>query len=218
MSNIERQQRNTEYVSAAARENLLAGFGAGVLAFVLGFAWGGYSETLLTIALCVAGGFFGLLCMVRFSLDEWKAWYDQETYERTVAGLLAENDALRKELTHARTESRTAEFAAASKNAKALPAVDSFAQVRADVDEIIGRWAASAKYGRDPCASTMGRPRWEAASQVLVDCGAMVVEDSGRRSRVFREGITYAEVDKRVRVAFERMREHKDTNFTPALN
>lgn len=216
MNNVERQQRNTEYVSAAARENLLAGFGAGVLAFVLGFAWGGYSETLLTVALCVAGGFFGFLCMVRFSLDEFKAYYDQENYERTVAGLLAEVDALRKELKHARTESRTAEFAAASKNAKALPAVDDFAQLRADVDEIIARWAASAKYGRDHCS--MGRPRWEMASRVLVDCGAMVIEESGRKARVFREGISYAEVDKRVRVAFARMREHKDTNFTPALS
>jgi hypothetical protein len=210
------RQREMAGVTAAVVENFWAGVGLAVVLYVAGFFWRGHSDALLTVAGLSGAALFGLLCVLRFS-EELKERIDQEVYVRTVSALQAEIDGLRAELAHVNTEKATAEFAAATKSSKTVVVADKDAQLKRDLREIVDRWAANARYGRDHCG--MGRPRWEAATSFLVECGVMVVEGKGsRQQRVFVDGLTRGDVDRKIAKAFKRIAETEGTNFAVPLS
>ena len=215
-------QRTGAWVNATVQENIWAGFGSGVLAYVVGYALDGHSDALSLLAVLVAAGFFGTLCVIRFTADERKLVWDMHmarTAENHIIELEATVADLRSELKRTGVELRTNEFKRASQNAKALPAVDESAELRADVSNIISRRFNGAKFGRAEFEKMpRGRARWEAAMRLLFDCGAMEVTNDGKQQRLFVDGLTQAQAEAKAREAFKRIDAHKNTNFTPALS
>lgn len=215
----ETRQRTGEWVNATVQENLWAGMGAGVLTWVVGYAVQGYSPALNIVTMLMGAGFFGLLCVIRFTSDERALMWDmhmQRTAENTIIELEETVKDLRSELKRVGIESRTNEFKAASADAKTVAPVDDNAQLKADVQNILTRWGAGAKFGRDHCE--IGRARWEKASSFLIHCGVMVVSEDGKRQRRFLDGMTTIKAEAHVRDAWKKIEAHKNTNFTPALS
>lgn len=212
------EQRNKEYVVAALAENVFAGVGAGVVAWVVLRVWVGDAVGSVWLwSRLVALTVFGVLCVVRFSRDEvGKAWIQVERgravawiaeLEATVADQRSEIERLTKAL-------RTREFADASKDAKEVVQVDEYAGLRSNVAQVIERWAEGVSYSRDAC--TMSKGEWAQAMRFLRDAGVLVRGGAGGRQWVFVDGMNRRRVESAVAERFSKLEAHTNTNFVVA--
>lgn len=214
------RQRTREWVDATVIENVWAGVGCSVLTFVCGYAWRGYDESLLIVAVLFGSGFFGVLCMVRFTADErgivWNSVL-QHRAETMIVKLESENERLVSENRRLSNQNRTHEFKQASQNAKVVTAQDDArTQLRRDVAKIIDLWSKGHKHGRDHCG--ISRKRWGDATQFLVHCDVMEIANDSTGQRQFADGLTVAQAERRIREAYAKIDKYESTNFTPALS
>lgn len=207
-------QRDGELVSAAVRENVWAGIGAGLIAFVVGFAFTGYSEGLLIVALLTTMAVFGVLCLIRFSLDEFREWWDREQAVRMLADQQAELVELRAENKRLAQALRTKEFNEASKDAKDVVRRDEYVELKRNVQEIVERWSQGASYSRDNC--TMSKTQWMEAIRFLRDAGIVVRGGAGNRQWVFVDGAKQGQVERRIRERIQKLEEYAATNYVVA--
>ena len=176
------EQRTSEWVSATAKENAWAGAGAGVVVQVVqGFMYTlfGYTSEHSVLLSGLSGfGVFGLLSLIRFTMDEWRLVWDAR--DRAIAtqmivelqAIVAEQGA---ELKRLRRQLRGHEFNEASRDAREVVVADEDDMLRVSVHEIIARWQQDVSYARDQCAIT--KTQWAAAMRFLYDAG--VVEKGG---------------------------------------
>lgn len=211
-------QRNREYVIAAVAENLFAGVGAGVLAWVAFRVYAGNApDWIWDWARLVGLAVFGLLCLIRFSKDEVGKVALRIQYERAIS-MIAELEATaaeqRAEIQRLTKALRTREFADASKDAKEVVKPDQFAALRANVAQIVDRWVNDVSFSRDAC--TMSKGEWEEAMRFLRDAGLLVRGGSGGRQWVFVDGVNQRQVERAIRERFDKLESHVNTNFVVA--
>lgn len=211
-------QRTRELVVAALAENIFAGLGAYVVAWVCLRIYAGHAPNWVwDWALLVGLTVFGVLCVVRFSRDEVEKVSLRLRYEKLIS-LYAEAEAtiaeLRAELSRAQKRLRTQEFTEASKDAKQVVEADKFADLRRNVQEIVDRWRNEVSYSRD--SVTMSKAAWQDAMQFLRDAGVLVRGGPGGRQWVFVDGATERTVAQAVAERFEKLEQHVDTNFVVA--
>lgn len=211
-------QRNREYVIAAVAENLFAGVGAGVLAWVAFRVYAGNApDWIWDWARLVGLAVFGLLCLIRFSKDEVGKVALRIQYERAIS-MIAELEATaaeqRAEIQRLTKALRTREFADASKDAKEVVKPDQFAALRANVAQIVDRWINGVSFSRDAC--TMSKGEWEEAMRFLRDAGLLVRGGSGGRQWVFVDGVNQRQVERTIRERFDKLESHVNTNFVVA--
>ncbi len=188
-------KRTRDWVDATALGNLWAGVGAAVLTLSLLGAWVLWWAAPLgiihgAVSLVVGGVVYGLLSMLRFSLDEWRESGDRRRLEQMNAKLLVrdkERDAvltdMRKELMRYKEQARRADLRGVAPtvadNRRVSPVADSILN---DATTIIDRWATNQPYGRDDMQ--MERARWERAFRLLDAAGVGGRGGPGGRQRV----------------------------------
>lgn len=223
-----RTQRNTELVNATARENMWAGIGGATLALALQIAWRlavavpVFLDVVLGIALLVGLSIFGLLSLVRFSLDEL---HDSLKYlqmqgvlheqAQEIATLTATCREQGDEIKRLRATVRGQEFKAAAKNAKAIVApeeTDTAKRLR-NAERILERWAANQPYGRDYVSMT--RDEWEGAFQLLQSAGVAGKGGAGGRQWVVTAK-SHADALRALRQRGRMWEETSNTTFVPA--
>ena len=192
-----RQQRDRELVSATAQENMWAGVGAAVLALSMQIAWrlNVGLPVLLDVAigwsLLVGLSFFGVLSVIRFSLDEWRDSLERAKMMGVLTEQQAEIDRLaatnaeqRAEITRLRQRVRGHEFKEAAKDARSIvtPDESDTAKRVRNAEWILERWAAGHPYGRE--SVQMSRPDWEAAMSLLQSAGVVGRGGAGGRQWV----------------------------------
>lgn len=223
-----RQQRNTELVNATARENVWAGIGAGALAFCGQLVYRAnaglplITDMMFVWSLVAALGLFGLLSVVRFSLDEWRDSIERaqiygvlEEQEATIeeqAATIAEQDA---ELARLRARVRGQEFKEAAKGARAIvtPEETGTAQRLRNAERILERWKHQHPYSRE--AVQMSRGDWEAAMSLLQSAGVVGRGGPGGRQWVIIAN-SYAEALHAVREKARTWERVEHTNFVAA--
>ena len=192
-----RQQRDRELVSATNLENIYAGIGAGALALCGQLIWRMEAQLPLLTApvgiwsLIASLSLFGVLSVIRFSLDEWR-----DSMERAkMYALLADKEATidrqaatvneqQAEITRLRSRIRGQEFKAAAKDARNIVTPDETntdKRVR-NAERILDRWANNQPYGRE--VVSMSRQDWEAAMGLLQSAGVVGRGGAGGRQWV----------------------------------
>jgi hypothetical protein len=224
-----RKERNQSIVSAKVQENFQAGIG--VASVVVGGAicwytvaeWAMLEQPLRVTGVAVGTGaiWFGVLSVVRFSLDEVRDLYQWLRLQEVAAGYLmqvdqlkADNLELRRELRKLQSAAKTQEFNQVTKNAReVVKAADKYDGLRKSVDDILTRWSQGLKYGRDDV--TMTRQEWEAAMRCLDSAGVLGVDDKNPRKRIIIAE-SLAQAQKKVDTKIEVWEKFDTTNFTPA--
>ncbi len=214
-------ERTSEWVSATARENAWAGIGAGIVVQVFqGFADAFFSyplseRSVLYSVLC-GFGVFGLLCLVRFTMDEWRLVWDAR--DRAVAvSMIAELEAtvaeLRSELKRVHREVRGQEFRLAAGSAREVvqAELEDDDRLRSSIDEVLSRWEQGVSYSRDSCA--MSKAEWATAMLFLHDAGVVEKGGLGGRQWVFCDGVDAVHARVLVHEQFERRLAGSATNF-----
>lgn len=188
-------KRTRDWVDATALGNLWAGVGAAVLTLSLLGAWVLWWAAPLgiihgAVSLVVGGVVYGLLSMLRFSLDEWRESGDRRRLEQTCAKLLVrdrEKDQviadLRKENLRYKEQARRADLrGVAPKGAESRRVAPVANPILEDALLLIDYWATNRPYGRDDVA--MGRARWERAFRLIDAAGVGGLGGPGGRQRV----------------------------------
>lgn len=225
-----RRERNQTIVRAKVSENLQAGIGVASVVVGGAICWYTVSEWAaleqpFRVA-WVAGGlgaiWFGLLSVIRFSIDEVRDLYQWLRLQEVAAGYLmqveqlkADNLELRRELKRANAMLRTQEFEQASKGARetVTPVENKFIATRRNIEAILSRWSQGLPYGRDHVNMTEGE--WKAAMDALEAAGMAGRGGNGGRQRiVVADNLNQAQqaVEKKLRT----WEKYQDTNFTPA--
>lgn len=225
-----RKERNQATVQAKVTENLQAALG--VASAVVGVSatwytaaeWSALEQPLRVAGVALGTGavWFGILSVVRFSIDEVRDLYQWLRLQEIAAGYLvqidalkAENADLRRELRRANAMIRTQEFEQASKGARetVTPVENKFIAIRRNVDAILNRWSQGLQYGRDHVNMTEGE--WKAAMDALEAAGMAGRGGNGGRQRiVVADNLSQAQqaVEKKLKT----WEKYQDTNFTPA--
>lgn len=224
-----RRERNQATVQAKMLENAQAGLGVASVIIGVSILW--YAVTswasmepalrIFAIALGAALCWFGILSVIRFSIDEMRDMYQwlrlQETaakYYEQIQQLKADNLELRRENRKFQSAAKTQEFNQVTKNAReVVKAVDKYDGLRKNIDDILTRWSHGLKYGRDDV--TMTRQEWEASMRCLDSAGVLGVDDKNPRKRIIvAESLSQAQkrVDAKIRV----WEQFDATTFTPA--
>lgn len=193
----ERNQRDTELVSATAQENMWAGVGAAVLTLSAQIAWrlNVGLPVLLEVALgwsLLAGlSLFGVLSIIRFSLDEWRDSLERLRMMGVLTELQADNARLTAlvaeqgaELTRLRQRVRGQEFKEAAKDARSVVTPDETdtAKRLRNAERIVERWSNNHPYSRE--AVQMSRQEWESAMALLQSAGVVGRGGPGGRQMV----------------------------------
>lgn len=224
-----RKERNQATVQAKVLENLQAG--VGVASVVVGGAvvwytvaeWSAWEAAYRVAGIATGSGamWFGVLSVVRFSLDEMRDMYEwlrlQElaaSYYLQIEQLKADNAELRRELKRANALIRTQEFEQASAGAKeVVTPEDKYAALRRNIDAILQRWAQGLPYGRDHVHMTEGE--WRQAMEAMEAAGVAGRGGPGGRQRVVT-ATDLTQAQQAVERKLTRWEKFKDTNFTPA--
>lgn len=224
-----RKERNQATVQAKVLENLQAG--VGVASVVVGGAvvwytvaeWQAWEAAYRVAGIATGAGamWFGVLSVVRFSLDEMRDMYEwlrlQElaaSYYLQIEQLKADNAELRKENRRLQSHVKTQEFNEASKGAReVVQAADKYETLRHNAEEILTRWAQGISYSRD--ATQMSRQDWEGAMRLLDSAGLIERDEKNPRKRaIVAESL--AQAQKKVDTKIETWQKFDTTNFTPA--
>lgn len=224
-----RKERNQTIVRAKVSENFQAGLG--VASVIVGGSilvytftnWAALRPPLPIVGIATGAGavWFGVLSVVRFSLDEMRDMYEwwrlQElaaSYYLQIDTLKAENAELRRELKRANALIRTQEFEQASAGAKeVITPEDKYAAMRRNIDAILQRWAQGLPYGRDHVHMTEGE--WRQAMEAMEAAGVAGRGGPGGRQRVVT-ATDLTQAQQAVERKLTRWEKFKDTNFTPA--
>lgn len=224
-----RKERNQTTVRAKVSENFQAGLGVSsaivggsILVYTFG-NWSALQPPLPIVGIATGAGavWFGVLSVIRFSLDEVRDLYQwlklQETaakyYER-IQQLTADNAELKRELRKLQSHVKTKEFNEVSKGAReVVKAVDKYDSLRKNIDDILERWSNGLKYGRDDV--TMTRQEWESAMRCLDSAGLVGADDKNPRRRVIIAD-SLQQAHKRVDTKIETWERFDATTFTPA--
>jgi len=183
----ERNQRDSDQVTAAARENLWAGLGAAVLMLSGQGAWYAFvtappAEPNLLLPLLAGGATFGALSLLRFSLDEWRDSLERAKMLALLTDKQLEIDRLQAGAADLRSENqrlnatlRGHEFKAASAGARAVAAEETGDErILRNAERILTTWQDNLPYGRDACKSMgLSRPEWEAAIALMQTCNVV---------------------------------------------
>jgi cell division protein FtsB len=224
-----RKERNQTIVRAKVSENFQAGLG--VASVIVGGSilvytftnWAALRPPLPIVGIATGAGavWFGVLSVIRFSLDEVRDLYQWLKLQETAAGyflkiqqLTADNTELKRELRKLQSQVRTQEFNQISKGAReVVKTMDKYDALRKNIDDILQRWSQGLKYGRDDV--TMTRQEWEAAMRCLDSAGVLGIDDKNPRKRIIiAESLTQAQ--KRVDTKIETWERFDATTFTPA--
>ena len=182
-----RTQRDNELVDATVKENLWAGFGAGVVVLCGAGAWCAWAgrplnEYHLLASALTGGAVSGLLMLLRFSLDEINEYNEKIARENIIIDYRIKYEDAMAELADLRAENkrinatqRAYEFKAASAGARAVAATESVEErTLRNAERILNAWKQGLPYGRDYCGGLdMSRPEWEAAVILMSNAGIM---------------------------------------------
>ena len=225
---VERNQRDTELVTATVRENFWAGVGGAVLSLALQIAYRLaiglpiFLDAIMGVALLVGLAIFGLLSLARFSLDELQSGLRylqmqgvlQEQAEE-IARLTATIAEQAEEIKRLRAKTRAKEFKDASRNAKAIVTPDESDTTKRlrNAEKILERWSNGHPYGRE--SMQMTRQDWEGAMNLLQSAGAVGRGGAGGRQWVVTAK-SHAEALNLLRARGRVWEKSEGTTFTPA--
>lgn len=182
------EHRTHEWVDATTKGNVWAGVGAALLVVSGVGAWclfvgRPFADYHILAALLAGLGWFALLCLVRFSIDELREKLDEASTIGLLAQQAEEIHRQKAEIADLRAENkrisamlRGQEFQTAAKGARSIvTAEDSDAErTLRHVERILQTWKNGNQYGRDYCkAMGMTRPDWEAAVMLMQKAGVM---------------------------------------------
>lgn len=225
---VERNQRDTELVTATVRENFWAGVGGAVLSLALQIAYRLaiglpiFLDIAMGYSLLVGLAIFGLLSLIRFSLDELRDSIKflqmqgvlQEQAEE-IARLTATIAEQAEEIKRLRAKTRAQEFKDASRNAKAIvtPEESDTTKRLRNAEKILERWSNGHPYGRE--SMQMTRQDWEGAMGLLQSAGAVGRGGAGGRQWVVIAK-SHAEALNLLRSRGRVWEKSEGTTFTPA--
>jgi hypothetical protein len=178
-----RTQRTNELVTAAVRENIFAGIGAGVIVFSGCVAWvaftgAEFSGYHVVASGVTAGGTFGALSILRFSLDEFNDWREKLARENMIVDLVVERDTLRDRLVRAHAtikelRQQIAVLSTGGTSSKAVATPDELTLIADTCRSIVERWAANLPYSRDELRATMTDGEWGSAMALMERAGCI---------------------------------------------
>jgi hypothetical protein len=222
-----RRERNQATVQAKMMENAQAGLG--VFTIILGvsilwyvvLSWASLEPAFRIFSAAVGSAmcWFGILSVIRFSIDEVRdvyQWYrlqelvvDKEVKLQQAMIDIAD---LRKENRRLQSAVKTQEFNQASKGAREIVAPDKFATLRNNADDLLQRWAKGASYARD--ATQISRGDWEEAMRLLDSAGLILRGGPGNRQRTI-EAQSLTQAQQKLESRLRTWEQFDGTNFTP---
>lgn len=220
-----RQQRDNELVTAAVRENLWAGAGAGIIVLCGSGAWAAmtqavFSEYYLLASGIAAGLTFGGLSILRFSMDEWRDSRDKLRMENMLVDMTVERDDLRSKLVKAyatikELRQQIAVLSTGGASVKAVATPDELSLIHDNARILAERWSANLAYSRDEMRNTMTDREWMNAMSLMERAGVVGRGGLSGKQRVI-VGNSYDSVMRTIETRIAQERADAQTKYVRA--